>query len=316
MDTPVPFIVLTGFLGAGKTSLLNRVLGAQHQRRVAVIVNELGRIDIDGKLLKSRSGDVVELVGGCVCHEITTQEELWGGLQEVVDRSQPEVIVLETSGIAEPRPIVQGLAAMPKHSRIVYAAGVVTVVDAVAGMGQLERYEEARQQVLDADRILLSKLDAANNDELPKLHQRLAGLNAEVERAAFPLTAEATAELVPWLLQPCTPRLLMSDTEPHHHHHHARQITAASYVDETPLLAQPLLDLATRWGPSLVRIKGFVNIHGDNRRGYLERAGATTSLRFDGLWAPGAARRTELVFIGEDLDPGAVRRQLWACRAT
>ncbi len=317
MPHPVPFLVLTGFLGAGKTSLLNRVLGAQHQRRVAVIVNELGRIDIDGKLLKSRSGDVVELVGGCVCHEITTQEELWGGLQEVVDRSQPEVIVLETSGIAEPRPIIEGLAAMPEDTRIVQAAGVVTVVDAVAGLGQLERYEEARQQVQDADRILLSKLDVASNTVLPRLHERLAALNAECERAGFPLTAEGTAELVPWLLQTGTPRVLLSQSHGHHHHHHdhARQLTAASFVDETPLLAEPLVRLATQWGPSLVRIKGHVNIHGEDRRGYLERAGAHTSLRFDEPWPPGP-RRTEVVFIGEDLDPAAVRRQLWACRAS
>src|SRR6185369_271550 len=70
MNDPVPLLIVTGFLGAGKTTVLNRVLGAQHARRLAVVVNELGRIDIDTKLIKSRAGDVMELVGGCVCHEV------------------------------------------------------------------------------------------------------------------------------------------------------------------------------------------------------------------------------------------------------
>ncbi|MCG5053449.1 MAG: GTP-binding protein [Myxococcales bacterium] len=312
MTTPVPFIVLTGFLGAGKTTLLNRVLAAQHLKRVAVIVNELGRIDIDGKLLKSRSGDVVELVGGCVCHEITTQEELWGGLAEVVERSRPDIIVLETTGIAEPRPILQGLDALPADERRVQPAGVVTVVDAVMGLGQLSAYEEARQQVLDADRILLSKLDRARADELPRLHAHLAHLNLQAERAGFPDTPEGTAELVPWLLQVGSPRALTSRGEGHHHHHHSRQLIAASFVDEAPLLAEPLLALVTQWNP--VRVKGFVHVEGDERRAFLERAGDQTSLRFEDPWG-NRPRKTELVFIGEGLDPAAVRRQLWACRA-
>lgn len=313
MATTVPFIVLTGFLGAGKTTLLNRILAAQHQRRVAVIVNELGRIDIDGKLLKSRSGDVVELVGGCVCHELTTQEELWGGLAEVVNRSHPEVIVLETSGIAEPRPIVEGLDALPIEDRLVHPAGVVTVVDAAAGLDHLERYAEAREQAHDADRILISKMDVAQNQSIALLHERLAALNNEAERASFPSTNEGTAELVPWLLSPGVPRILRHK-HAHAHHHHSRQLSAATYVDDAPLLREPLLALLAKWGPELVRVKGFVNIHGDDRRGFLERAGVQTGLRFEDTW-PTGARRNELVFIGEDLDPAAVRRQLWACRA-
>src|SRR5215210_6035107 len=106
MSEPVPLVILSGFLGAGKTTVLNRVLAAQRRYRLAVIVNELGRIDIDGRVLKANAGDVVELAGGCVCHEVRTQEELWGALDEVIARSRPERIVLETTGIAEPQAIL------------------------------------------------------------------------------------------------------------------------------------------------------------------------------------------------------------------
>ena len=84
-----PLVLLTGFLGAGKTTTLNRVLGHQHRLRIGVIINELGRIDIDTRLIKSRSGDVMELAGGCVCHEVRVQSELWAAIAEVERRSRP-----------------------------------------------------------------------------------------------------------------------------------------------------------------------------------------------------------------------------------
>ena len=307
MTDPVPLIIVTGFLGAGKTTVLNRVLSAQHHRRVAVIVNELGRIDIDGKLLRARSGDVVELAGGCVCHEVRTQEELWGALDEVIARSRPEVVVLETTGIAEPQAILDGLAALPEERVRVKAGAVVTVVDADAGAAQLERHPEARAQVAVADRLLLTKLDLAPPERLSAVHRALDALNREAERAAFP--PEATAELVPWLLDRPGAARAPGGGRPHAH----GQLVAAAFTDEAPLLPEALLALCQRLGPALVRVKGFVHVAGEQRRGFLERAGNVTELRLGDVWAGTA--RSELIFIGEDLDPGAVRRELWACRA-
>jgi G3E family GTPase len=300
-------VILTGFLGAGKTTVLNRVLGAQHRLRVAVIVNELGRIDIDGKLLRARAGDVVELVGGCVCHEVRTQEELWGALDEVIARGRPERVVLETTGIAEPQAILDGLAALPPERTRVKAAAVVTVVDADAGAGQLERHVEARAQVAVADRLLLTKLDLAAPERLNALHRALDALNPGAERAAFP--AEATAELVPWLLDRPGKARVPGQSRPHAH----GQLVAAALSEEAPLLGEALLALCRRLGPALVRVKGFVHLAGEDRRGFLERAGNVTELRLGEPWD--GPRRSELVFIGEGLDPGALRRELWTCVA-
>jgi G3E family GTPase len=102
-------VILTGFLGAGKTTLLNRVLGGEHHRKIAVIVNELGRIDIDAGLIRARSSDVMELTGGCVCHQLGVQRELWSALDEIILRARPDAVILETSGIAEPAEIARGL---------------------------------------------------------------------------------------------------------------------------------------------------------------------------------------------------------------
>src|SRR4029077_7317100 len=105
-----PLVLLTGFLGAGKTTTLNRVLGHQLRLRVGVIINELGRIDIDTRLVKSRAGDVMELAGGCVCHEVRVQSELWAAIEEVARRARPDVVLLETTGLPEPWVTSSGVA--------------------------------------------------------------------------------------------------------------------------------------------------------------------------------------------------------------
>ena len=130
-----PLILLTGFLGAGKTTILNRVLAREHHRKIGVVINELGRIDIDTRLIKSRSGDVMELAGGCVCHEVRVQSELWAAIAELNRRSHPELVLLETTGIAEPWSILDGLESLPPDTAPAVAAGVVCVVDAEVGRG-------------------------------------------------------------------------------------------------------------------------------------------------------------------------------------
>lgn len=327
---PVPLIVLTGFLGAGKTTLINRVLEAQHHRRVAVLVNELGRIDIDAALIRGRAGDVLELSGGCVCHQIGVQQELWSALDDIVARSQPDVVVLETSGIAEPAAIWEGLAALTAErasdddglSVPVAAAATVTVVDVEAGERQLERHEEARAQVVAADRILLSKLDLARIDMAPaaleSLHRRLYDLNPRAERVAFPPGDAGTAALIPWLLDTrsasATEARKGNAAASGQHAAHAHQLAAATFVDQAPLMGEAVLLVCRALGDRLVRAKGFVNLAGQSRRGFLERAGDHLRLELGAPWADEPAA-TRLVLIGDDLDEAALQRQLWACRA-
>ena len=305
-----PMVLLTGFLGAGKTTTLNRVLGRQLRLRVGVIINELGRIDIDTRLIKSRAGDVMELAGGCVCHEVRVQSELWAAIDEVKRRSRPDVVVLETTGIAEPWSILSGLEDLGDAAPAI-AAGVVCVVDAEAGNGQLTRHEEARAQVEAADRILLTKLDLASPDAVVGLHRELARRNPAAERASFPAGDEGTSALVPWLLDARgAPRVSRADRHAHAH----GQLTVVTFTDPEPLLAEPLVAVIEALGEALVRAKGFVNLAGDDRRGFLERAGARTGLATGEPWGA-SPRGTELVLIGDGLDADAIRRQLWACRA-
>lgn len=342
----VGFTILTGFLGAGKTTTLNRMLAAPHGRRLAVLVNELGRIAIDSRLIVRRGGDVLELAGGCVCCKVDVKSDLWDGIAEVVRRSQPEQVVLETTGIAMPDAILEGMHRVPEAVReLIAPAGVVCVVDAEDGARQLDRREEARAQLAAADRVLLRKLDRASAAQVRAVRERVAALAPAAELASFPDSDDGAMAMTGWLLERRAVRVGLGprtsglghgdgdgdgDGEHHGHgdghgdgehrhapgdkgHHHAGQLAAAIFVDPSPLLGEAVMEVLARLGDRLVRAKGFVRLADEAGAGFVEKAGEVLELR-RGLPWPGPPA-TELVLIGDELDEAELRRALWACRA-
>jgi len=325
-----PFTILSGWLGAGKTTALNRMLAAPGGRRIAVLVNELGRISIDTQLIVGQGGDVLELAGGCVCCKVDIKNDLWEGIADIVERSRPDHVVLETTGIAEPAAILDSLVAPLKAEddaiaakrakeqaaarQHIQPAGVICVVDAESGAAALAEREEAEAQAVAADRILISKLDVATADAVRQTHARLDLLASDAERASFPRGEDHA--LTSWLLEPRKLRAWTTRTHDHagDDHHHGGQLTAVTFADDAPLVAERVLAVLESLGPRLVRAKGFVVLAGDDRRGFVERAGIRTSLERREPWGT-APRRTEIVLIGDDLDEAALRRALWACRA-
>jgi G3E family GTPase len=316
----VPFTILTGWLGAGKTTALNRMLAAQHDRKIAVLVNELGRISIDTQLIVGRGGDVLELAGGCICCKVDLKNDLWDGIADIITRSAPDSVVLETTGIAEPAAILDGLVRVPDAVRErVLPAGVICVVDAEDGAAALDRREEARAQAMAADRVLIAKLDVATAASLARCHERLDELAPAAERAGFPPGDAGARALTAWVIEP---RPLVAWRErsrghadhEHPHHHGSHQLVAIAFSDDAPLVGDRVLAVLERLGDRLVRAKGFVHLAGEPRRGWVERAGARTELRTLEPWGE-VSPRSELVLIGEGLDEGFVQRALYACRA-
>ena len=322
--TKVPFTILTGWLGAGKTTALNRMLAASHGKRIAVLVNELGRISIDTQLILGRGGDVLELAGGCVCCKVDIKNDLWDGIGDIIARSSPDCVVLETTGIAEPAAILEGLVRVPDAVRDrVQPAGVICVVDAEASAAALDTRDEAREQAISADRIMLAKLDVATGDAVRRTHAMLDALAPHAERAAFPTGDAGGRAMTAWVTEPRKLRAWTehrpghdhgADPDHRHGHHHPNQIVAVTFCDDAALLGDRVLAFLEALGAPLLRAKGFVHLAGEPRRGFVERAGIRTELRLDSEWGA-AARRTELVLIGDDLDEAAIHRGLWACRA-
>ncbi len=226
MAARVPFTILSGWLGAGKTTALNRMLASQararHGKRIAVLVNELGRISIDTQLIIGQGGDVLELAGGCVCCKLDIKNDLWEGITEIVERSRPDHVVLETTGIAEPAAILESLHASghttgPRAADSIAArrraeqqaarerivpAGVICVVDAESGAAALDAREEAAAQAMAADRVLIAKLDVATAAAVRATHARLDALAPEAERASFPHDDAGAFAMSGWLLEP------------------------------------------------------------------------------------------------------------------
>ena len=327
-DVRVPFTILTGWLGAGKTTALNRMLAAPGGRRIAVLVNELGRISIDTQLIVGRGGDVLELAGGCVCCKVDLKNDLWDGIADIVARSRPDHVVLETTGIAEPAAILDGLmrrssgrcassAATPRSTSSSRPAWCAWSTPRPAARRSSSR-EEARAQAQTADRVLLAKLDVASADAVRATHAILDELAPHAERASFPLGDAGAIAMTSWVVEPrtlraWTTRRAHAHAHGHGAHHHANQLVAMVFSDDAPLVGERVLAVLEGLGDRLVRAKGFVHVAGDDRRAFVERAGVRTSLAWEAPWPPGP-RRTELVLIGDALDEATVQRALWACR--
>lgn len=177
----VPVSILTGFLGAGKTTLLNRLLKDPDLSDTAVIINEFGDVSIDHLLVEASSDGVIELSDGCLC--CTVRGELVDTLADLMDRMQTgkikplKRVVIETTGLADPAPVLQSVIGNPIIAQNFRLDGVVTVVDAVNGLQTIANHEEALKQVAVADRIVISKTGLAEVSERDALTARIRALN-------------------------------------------------------------------------------------------------------------------------------------------
>jgi len=270
-----PFLLVTGFLGSGKTTLINRWLRGSSGPRLGVVVNEFGQVGIDGALLQQR-GDgraILELANGCVCCVRGT--EMWDAALELVDRAGAEVILIETSGLVEPEALLQQYDLLPSEmARRVDLRGLLCVVDPLQVAEAITRRPEALHQIEHSQRMLLSKLDCATHDQVRSAHQLLDRLGASRERAGIARTAsdDEVAGILRWAL--ATPERPAATPTPasdcpqcqsaehaaagndhgdgvacgHVGHSHAaphggRQLMAVSLHEAQPLLPEPLLQL-------------------------------------------------------------------------
>jgi len=332
--TPIPVTLLTGFLGSGKTTLLNRLL--RDQPLTAVVMNEFGEVGLDHQLVEGIQGPMALLSGGCLCCQVQgslapTLKNLWLGR---ADGKLPpfQRLVIETTGIADPAPILDTLL----HDRWLAPRfvldGVVTTVDGMLGQAQLDAHPEALRQAAVADRLLITKADLADTDTLAALQWRLTVINPGAAIRALRVQEADTADLLGlgawrvddrhpdvagWLNEgryrpaAASPAGLTRRPAPAPH---ADRIRAFSVRIEEPLeevgLEAALGLLADFSGPHLLRLKAIVNLAG--RAGPVILHGVQHVFHPPvelAAW-PDADRSSRFVVITDGVEADLVRRVL------
>lgn len=338
-----PVTVITGFLGAGKTTLVNRILREAHGERLAVIENEFGAVGVDAQfLVTDKDETVIQLANGCLC--CTVRGDLARALDQLARQSDAgafsfERVLIETTGIADPGPIIQTFLAETAILTRFHLDGVVTLVDAVHGMEQLERVEN-RAQIAYADRLLLTKCDLAEPAVQAALTERLGEMNPRAQLVPVDLQRSDLREVLA-LLQDARAytfdyvapeellrlRTRVGLTQPARSQRlrpvaagmHSDDVVSCVFESEAPLGLERLnvfFDaLMQRFGTRLWRFKGVV--YAEHQRQRLVVQGVQSLLQINGgsLWRAREPRRTVLVFIGQRLDRAWILGALRMCEA-
>jgi G3E family GTPase len=309
----IPVSIITGFLGSGKTTLINRLLKRPEMNRVAVIVNELGEIGVDNDLVEVSSEQMMLLNNGCLCCVLR------GDLQETmrdlfIKRRNGEIIdfdrvVIETTGLADPAPVMQTLITDTLLLEQYRLDCVVTLVDAVNAPGQLKEFSEPVKQVALADRLIITKSDLVTQKQLTALQERLhelnpkapvkVALNGEIELSflvdvGLRRTQARLEEIERWL----------GDDDEHEHgraHRHDETVQSFALRFEKPFpwpsFTQCLEVLTALRGPDLLRVKGLVNVEGKSGPMVVQGVQHLFHPPLELAAWPGPDRSTRLVFI-------------------
>ncbi len=335
----VPCTIVTGFLGAGKTTLIRHVLGNAQGRRLAVIVNEFGDVGIDGEILKGCGNtacpeeNIVELANGCLC--CTVADEFVPALDAILSREAVEHIVIETSGLALPKPLVQAFAWPAIKSRVT-VDGVVVVVDGaaladgrvandVAALAQQRNADPAlvhddpieevfADQIACADLVVLNKRDLLDETGLAKAQAAIAGALPRRVKTIAVADGKVDAALLLGLgigtEADIENRRTLHDAELEHDHDDFDSfVVRLGEVTEPSALASRVAAAAEKF--DVLRVKGFAAVAGKPLRLLVQAVGGRVTHHYDRPWRAAEARQGQLVVIGlKGLDRAAVARAL------
>lgn len=309
---PVPVTLVAGFLGAGKTTFLNRVLAGEHGRRVAVLVNDFGSVSIDQDLIVASDETSVTLANGCVCCSI--RDDLIAAVRDSLRRDPPpEHMVVELSGIADPGSVLRTFALMEKRWPL-FVDGVIALVDAEHFPDTGEPHHVlAREQLVLADVVLLNKTDLVPSERVALLRERIVGWVPTARVVETVLGEVPLALCLGFGAEPDHERTLSPerDSEPAH------GFSTFTYRTPQMLSLEALRATCTELPSSVFRAKGFVYLDArPDHRTVLQIVGRRARIELGEPWGPGAPE-TVIVFVGSTtgFDPAGLTASFDACAA-
>jgi len=321
----LPVTVITGFLGSGKTTLVNHILRNNQGIKTAVIVNEFGDINIDSALIVSSDEDMVELDNGCIC--CTVRADLVDATMRILEREQKfDHLIVETTGLADPLPVAMTFLG-PELRNLTRLDAIVGVVDAENYAPSLFDSETARNQIAYADIVLLNKTDLVDLEKLNQLETQIHELKEEA-----PILRSEYGQVDLRLILDIGAFKLEEhfehhdhdhdhhdhDHHEHHHHHHDNEITSVGIEEVGALHSKKfsawISQLLREQGADIFRMKGIVNIKGEDQRYVFQGVHMQFESLPDKAWGAGP-RLNQLVFIGRHLDREALVKGFKACLA-
>jgi G3E family GTPase len=315
----IPVTVITGFLGAGKTTLVNHLLAARSER-IGVIVNEFGEVGIDGELIVNDDKPLIEIRNGCVC--CTVRTDLVAGVKALLAESAllPERLIVETSGLADPAPVLQTFLADGDLLQRVELEAVITLVDAANFHRQISD-DIAKEQIAFADLIVVNKAGLLEDEQRACLQHALRAMNPVA--AIVPTDhARISADDVLGLQRFSLAQLL--SVEPgiltdEHDHEHDDSIVSCAMESEVPLdperFSRWINQLVQQQGPSIMRTKGVLHFHGEARQFTFHSVHMLTEAKPGKRWPQNSTRNSRFVVIGRDLDIASLKNGFASCVA-
>ncbi len=302
----VPILLITGFLGSGKTTFINYLLEKSPNAKISIILNEFGSIKLESQFVTQKADNIVELANGCMC--CVAKSDIPRVIEYILSNSpQTEFLLIEASGLSDPDPVREALQTPPVSNKT-YLESTVCIIDAVNYESMSQTHSIISTQLADADLVLLSKVNEAGQLQTQRVQTRIQNLAPDVKVLQF--TNELTPEI--FLASPSVPSSPPHTTTPHEHTHETYQTVL--YESNTPLNLDLLQDLIAKLPDEIIRIKGIVSCldqQGNMLTARVQRVGSHISV--DGL-RPVTIPLTQILFVGTRLDEQYIKTHLDRCK--